>query len=70
MIPASHRNIGCSIARGVPTFLIDDEIFWGHDVATVVLDYLGDPKVFKDYELTRMESLPIDVVRRTSCSWV
>lgn len=28
---------------GVPTFVIDNEIFWGHDAAEFFLDYLDNP---------------------------
>jgi 2-hydroxychromene-2-carboxylate isomerase len=48
---------------GVPTFVIGDEIFWGHDSFDMVLDYLRDPAVFQDAEMQKIECLPLGVVR-------
>jgi 2-hydroxychromene-2-carboxylate isomerase len=61
-----HANTDWAIERGVfgvPTFVIGDEIFWGHDVLDMVLDYLRDPKAFDDPEMKRSKSLPIGIVR-------
>jgi 2-hydroxychromene-2-carboxylate isomerase len=48
---------------GVPTFVIDAEIFWGHDAFDMVLDYLRGPGQFRDSEMQRIERLPIGIVR-------
>jgi len=51
-------------AFGVPTFIIDGEVFWGHDAFDMVLDYLSDPSQFRDSEMQRIDQLPAGVVRR------
>jgi DSBA-like thioredoxin domain len=51
--PRKHR---VAIARGVfgvPTFVIDNEIFCGHDALDMVFDYLRDPRSFEDPEMKR-----------------
>jgi len=43
---ALHDNTNEAIAQGVfgvPTLVIDDELFWGHDAAEMFADYLRDP---------------------------
>jgi 2-hydroxychromene-2-carboxylate isomerase len=49
---------------GVPTFVVNDELFWGHDALPMVLDYILDPKAFEDPEMKRGKNLPIGIVRR------
>jgi 2-hydroxychromene-2-carboxylate isomerase len=48
---------------GVPTFAIDNEIFWGHDALDMVLDYIRDPKSFEDPEMKKIKSLPQGTMR-------
>ena len=48
---------------GVPTFVIDGELFWGHDAFEMVLDYLRDPEQFADEEMRRIDHLPVGVIR-------
>jgi 2-hydroxychromene-2-carboxylate isomerase len=50
-------------AFGVPTLLIGNEAFWGHDSFDMALDYLRDPQAFADPEMQRFESLPYGAVR-------
>jgi 2-hydroxychromene-2-carboxylate isomerase len=49
---------------GVPTFVVSDEVFWGHDALEMVLDYILDPQAFEDPEMKRGKALPIGIVRR------
>ena len=49
---------------GVPTLLIGDEAFWGHDAFDMALDYLRDPQGFETPEMQRVDSLPYGTVRR------
>ena len=61
-----RENTQWAIARGVfgvPTFVIDDQTFWGHDALNMAIDYLRDPRQFEDSEMIRMRSLPVGVVR-------
>jgi 2-hydroxychromene-2-carboxylate isomerase len=59
-------NTDWAIAQGVfgvPTFVIDGELFWGHDAFDMVLDYLRDPRQFADAEMRRIDELPVGVIR-------
>ncbi|MGA9855351.1 MAG: 2-hydroxychromene-2-carboxylate isomerase [Gammaproteobacteria bacterium] len=49
---------------GVPTFLIDDQIFWGQDSLDMMLDYLHDPGLFATHEMQRALTLPVGAARR------
>jgi 2-hydroxychromene-2-carboxylate isomerase len=49
---------------GVPTLLIGEEAFWGHDAFDMALDYLRDPQGFESPEMQRLDSLPYGSVRR------
>jgi 2-hydroxychromene-2-carboxylate isomerase len=48
---------------GVPTLLIGEEIFWGHDAIDMALDYLQAPLAFADETMRAAESLPIGAAR-------
>jgi 2-hydroxychromene-2-carboxylate isomerase len=48
---------------GVPSFVIDGEIFWGADATGMVVDYLRDPQRFRSGEFGRVAALPIGVER-------
>jgi 2-hydroxychromene-2-carboxylate isomerase len=49
---------------GVPTLVIADEFFWGHDAIDMALDYLRQPQQFQDREMLAADTLPVAVVRR------
>jgi 2-hydroxychromene-2-carboxylate isomerase len=49
---------------GVPTFVVDGEVFWGADALDFFLDYLRDPDLLNDPEMRRISNLPIDAARR------
>jgi len=42
---------------GVPTFEKDGHLFWGLDNTGMLLDYLEDPTLFENAEMTRIASL-------------
>ena len=61
-----HDNTAWAIARGifgVPTFVIGEDIFWGHDAFDMVLDYLRDPALFDDAQMRQVDSLPVGITR-------
>jgi 2-hydroxychromene-2-carboxylate isomerase len=61
-----RKNTEWAIAKGVfgvPTFVVGDELFWGHDAFDMVVDYLRDPAGFEDAEMRRIDSLPVGVTR-------
>ena len=43
---------------GVPSFVIDGEVFWGYDATGMVIDYLKDPSWFESGEMARIDALP------------
>ena len=42
---------------GVPTAVIDGELFWGVDSMDLLLDYLNNPGLFEDPEMARLSTL-------------
>ena len=61
-----RQNTEWAIAKGifgVPTFLIGEELFWGHDSFDMVLDYLLDAAPFQDRQMRAIDSLPVGVQR-------
>jgi 2-hydroxychromene-2-carboxylate isomerase len=61
-----RSNTDWAIGRnvfGVPSFVVGDEVFWGHDAFEMVLDYLRDPAQFNDAEMRRIDALPVGVTR-------
>jgi len=49
---------------GVPTLVIGDDFFWGHDAMDMALGYLTDPAAFHDPQMRAIETLPIGAERR------
>jgi 2-hydroxychromene-2-carboxylate isomerase len=43
---------------GVPTMVIDGELFWGNDATAMAQAYLADRSLFDDPEMRRIDSLP------------
>ena len=56
-----------AIARGVfgvPTLVIDDELFWGADAMDFVDAYLADPGIVATAEMKRAANLPAAATRK------
>jgi 2-hydroxychromene-2-carboxylate isomerase len=49
---------------GVPTFVVDDEIFWGADSVDFVKAYLKDPATLRNKEMQRVDALPVGAARK------
>jgi 2-hydroxychromene-2-carboxylate isomerase len=49
---------------GVPTLVIGEEFFWGHDALDMALEYLAAPESFADAQMRAIETLPIGAERR------
>jgi 2-hydroxychromene-2-carboxylate isomerase len=49
---------------GVPTYLVDGQLFWGADATDFVKAYLADPGVLGSEEMQRVSALPVGVVRK------
>jgi len=48
---------------GVPTLVIGEELFWGHDAIDMALDYLSQPQGFADPDMRIIDTLPIAATR-------
>jgi 2-hydroxychromene-2-carboxylate isomerase len=48
---------------GVPTLVIGNELFWGHDAFDMALEYLRHPDAFRDPDMQAADTLPIGVTR-------
>ena len=51
---------------GVPTLVIGDELFWGHDAFDMALEYLRHPDAFRDPDMQAADTLPVGVTRTRS----
>ncbi|WP_439499550.1 2-hydroxychromene-2-carboxylate isomerase [Bosea sp. (in: a-proteobacteria)] len=49
---------------GVPSLLIDGEIFWGLDAMAMAQDYLTEPERFLGGEIARVSRLPVGLQRQ------
>ena len=48
---------------GVPTLVIGEELFWGHDAFDMALDYLRQPQAFADPDMRVIDTLPVAASR-------
>lgn len=53
---------------GVPTLLIDGELFWGADAMEFIEAYLANPGLLASAEMKRASTLPIGAARKRSTS--
>jgi 2-hydroxychromene-2-carboxylate isomerase len=51
---------------GVPTLVIGEELFWGHDAFDMALDYLARPQGFADAAMRAVDTLPVGAARELS----
>jgi 2-hydroxychromene-2-carboxylate isomerase len=61
-----RKNTEDAAARGVfgvPTFVIDGEVFWGADSVEFAKEFLADPRVLDNDEMRRLDSLPAGAAR-------
>jgi len=49
---------------GVPTFVVERELFWGADAVDFLKVYLADASLFERDEMRRIASLPVGAVRK------
>jgi len=62
-----RANTDWAISRGifgVPTLVIGEELFWGHDAVDMALEYLKRPQAFADAAMQAADTVPVGVVRR------
>jgi 2-hydroxychromene-2-carboxylate isomerase len=61
-----RKNTDEAAARGVfgvPSFVVDGEVFWGADAVDFVNAFLADPAVVRNDEMRRLDALPVAAVR-------
>jgi 2-hydroxychromene-2-carboxylate isomerase len=49
---------------GVPTFVVDGQLFWGVDATDLLRDYLDNAQLFDAPEMQRLAAIPIAATRR------
>jgi 2-hydroxychromene-2-carboxylate isomerase len=57
-----EQAVSCDVF-GVPTFIVDNELFWGYDAVDFLVDYLRDPTLLQTVEMRRASELPIGIAR-------
>jgi 2-hydroxychromene-2-carboxylate isomerase len=63
-----RKNTADAAARGVfgvPSFVVDGEVFWGADSIEFLNAFLADPAVVRNKEMRRLEGLPFAAARKT-----
>lgn len=63
---ALRHNTDEAAARGVfgvPSFVVDGEVFWGADAIEFLAAYLEDPAVLRNDEMRRVAILPVGATR-------
>jgi hypothetical protein len=49
---------------GIPTFVINDVLFWGFDRTDMLLEYLKDPTLLQTPEMQRLTAVPSAAERK------
>jgi 2-hydroxychromene-2-carboxylate isomerase len=49
---------------GVPSFVVNNEVFWGGDATEMLLDYLENTDLFNSPEMTRISTMPMGKKRK------
>jgi 2-hydroxychromene-2-carboxylate isomerase len=61
-----RKNTEEAAARGVfgvPSFVVDSEVFWGADAVDFVKAFLADPATVRNDEMRRLDALPVGAAR-------
>src|SRR6266404_1462399 len=65
---ALRKNTEQAAARGVfgvPSFVVDGEVFWGADSIEFLKAFLADPAVLRNAEMRRLDALPVAAARKS-----
>ncbi|MGR8946775.1 MAG: DsbA family protein [Gammaproteobacteria bacterium] len=49
---------------GVPSYVVDGQLFWGVDALPMLLDFIDNPAMMNEPEMRRATTLPIGVARK------
>ena len=63
-----RKNTEDAAARGVfgvPSFVIDGEVFWGADSIEFANAFLADPATVRNDEMRRLDGLPVGAARKS-----
>ena len=64
---ALRRNTEAAAAQGVfgvPSFVVEGEVFWGNDSVDFFKAWLADPSILASDEMHRLDTLPIAAARK------
>lgn len=59
----SERAIAQNVF-GVPSFVVDGEVFWGADSVDFLKAFLADPSVVRNDEMRRLDGMPVAAARK------
>ncbi len=65
---ALRKNTDEAASRGVfgvPSFVIDEEVFWGADSIDFAKAFLANKRVLRNDEMRRIDTLPVGAARKT-----
>ena len=63
---ALRANTNAALSEGVfgvPTFVIDGELFWGDDSTAMLVDFLSNRALFNSDEMRRLSDMPMGLKR-------
>ena len=49
---------------GVPSFVMDGEVFWGEDATGLLAAFVDDPDLFRSPEMARLATIPVGIARK------
>jgi 2-hydroxychromene-2-carboxylate isomerase len=52
-------------AFGVPTLVVNNELFWGLDALEMAADFIRDAGLFNTPQMRQIDTLPVGITRRT-----
>ena len=59
----TEQAIACGVF-GVPTFIVDGELFWGADAMEFLEAYLANPELLASNEMKRVGTLPVGAAHK------
>ena len=61
--PQEFRALAARGVFGVPSFVVESEVFWGADALDFVKACLADPAILSTTEMRRLDTLPVGASR-------
>ena len=61
---ATSEAASCGVF-GVPSFVIDGEVFWGADAVDFLKEFVADEAVLRNAEMRRVDNLPVGAARKS-----